>query len=100
MKKALINPNQEIQYISSWELDQKTQKYYPIYSYFNDGLVCDVVNMEFEVAPPLYWLSCDDSVITYEYYVDKTDGLIKPIPNAPEPTPIIQPQPVTNIQTI
>lgn len=42
MKKALISPNQ-------------------------DNFVVEVVDIEFEISAPLYWVDCPDNIIAYQY---------------------------------
>jgi hypothetical protein len=82
MKKALISPNESpIQYISSW-----TETNQPIYStYPNSCRVAEVTQTEFEVAPPLFWVDCDDSVVADQFYFDTVTNEILPIVNEPLP---------------
>jgi hypothetical protein len=85
MKKAIISPNESpIQYVSGWtEANPKT----PIYStYANSCRVAEVCDTEFEIAPPLFWVDCDDDVVSDEFYYDTIANEILPIVNAPMPT--------------
>lgn len=101
MKKALINPTFEVMYISSWNYDSYEKKYNPVYTQIeNAEMVCDTSPVEFEVAEPLFWVDCDDSVVSYEYYLDTTDSLIKQIINAPIPETQNLIQPTTDIETV
>ena len=49
--------------------------------------VAQVESQEFEVAPPLFWVSCADDVVADQFWYDPSDQTIKPIPVPPEPTP-------------
>jgi hypothetical protein len=87
MKKALINPNQNVSYIASWS-KQKDGTYTAVYQdYANSNTVCEVTENEFPVAEPLFWVDCADDVIAYQYYYDTSDNNIKIIVNAPYPEP-------------
>lgn len=57
--KALIDPNQE-------------------------GLVIQVEQQDFEVASPLYWVDCDDTITAYQYiYVNGSfEPYVPPVPTA------------------
>jgi hypothetical protein len=101
MKKALINPNLEAMYISDWYYDSFQKKEVEIYTEIaNAQLICDTSPVAFEVAEPLFWVDCDDSVISYQYYLDTTDNLIKEIINAPYPENVQLIQPTTGLETI
>lgn len=54
MKKALISPDELV-------LHPKTQEVLGI-------RVVQTSNIEFDVAPPLFWIECDNEVIEDEYY--------------------------------
>jgi hypothetical protein len=101
MKKALVNPTQTVSYISEWQYNSLTQNYAPVYSvYENSQSIQDVEDVEFEVAQPLYWLDCEDTVVAYRWYLDSSDNQIKEIVDAPYPEVEVQPQPTTNIESI
>jgi len=57
--KALISPNE------------------PRYSGYR---VAQVEQQEFEVAPPLFWVNCDDTVKADLFWYDPADQTIKPNP--------------------
>jgi len=82
--KALINPNEETKYISSWN-DQE-----PVYTVLGQR-VCDVAENEFEVAQPLFWIDCNNDVKADWYYYDVTTQsiLIKPY-DVENPNPVKQ----------
>jgi hypothetical protein len=87
MKSALISPNETVVYVSAW-LGRR-----PIYIVIpNSERVAEVAASPFEVAPPLFWVSCEDNVVADLFYYDSVTTLIQPIPEAP-PQP---PQPTTS----
>ena len=71
--KALINPNEEAKYVSSWNKQDS------IYTVLGQR-ICDVAENEFEVATPLFWVDCNNDVKADLYYYDVTTQsiLIKP----------------------
>ena len=74
MKKALINPNEKALNKNTWE---------PI------GIrIAQVSNEAFDVALPLYWIDCDDSIEADVYYFDSLDNTIKQIPAYIPPPPV------------
>jgi hypothetical protein len=100
MKKALVNPNLTASYISEWSHDTQSETYTPVYSvYANSQLIEDVQDTSFEAASPLYWLDCNDNVVTYRWYLDTSDNQIKEIVDVPYPGPVPT-QITTNIETI
>lgn len=67
--KALISPNELV------------------YDYQGNLLgerVAEVVEVIFQVAPPLFWADCPDDCIADQWYYK--DGVCEPIPQPPEPT--------------
>jgi hypothetical protein len=80
MKKALISPNETVQYISGWELIG--DKYFPIYSAIAER-IAEICDAEFEIALPLFWVDCNDDVNTFEFYFDANKSAIQKIPDAP-----------------
>lgn len=86
--KALIQPNQNIHYIASWTQDpDDPTRYAASYGVIeNVGRVAQVEANEFEVASPLFWVDCDASAVTDEWYYDPSDLTVKIIPNVAEPT--------------
>ena len=84
MKKALISPNEQVSYISGWDGQN------PVYTALGQR-VAEVCDAEFEVAAPLFWLDCADSVTASGFYYDS--AAIQAIPESPpQPTPV---QPTT-----
>ena len=96
MKKALISPNETVSYISSWELI--FNKYEPVYTEIGER-VAEVVDQVFEVAPPLFWVDCADTVTAVDYYYDPQDMQIKIIPD-PAPMPENAQPSVSGVQTL
>jgi len=81
--KALISPNEEIKYISSYDNQEpvyKIEDLKPIYTVIGKR-VCEVAENEFEVALPLFWVDCNNDVTADSHYYDETTQsiLIKPI---------------------
>ena len=37
-------------------------------------------NLQFDVADPLFWVSCNDEVMADQFWYDPTDETIKPFP--------------------
>lgn len=87
--KALISPTESVSHIVSWIPNPNTQsrtKYLPVMEVIpNAERVCEVMENEFEVAPPLFWVDCSNDVIADEYYYDNINAEIKVIVNAPYP---------------
>ena len=89
MKNALISPNEQVSYISAW--DWQT----PVYTALGQR-VAEVADAQFEVAPPLFWLSCADDVTAMDFYYNATNQAIEQIPESPPQTTIAaSDQPVT-----
>jgi hypothetical protein len=42
--------------------------------------VAQIENQEFEVAEPLFWVDCDDTVKADQFWYDPADQTIKPNP--------------------
>jgi hypothetical protein len=61
--KALISPNENRQ--TGYRVAQTAQE-------------------SFEVAPPLFWADCDESISADAYWYDPADSTFKPVP-LPEP---------------
>lgn len=80
--KALIDPRASVSYISSWAGDPLK----PVYSvYDNSARVCEVVDTDFPVAEPLFWVDCDPSVVADQFWYDTVTSVISPVVNAPKP---------------
>ena len=84
MKKALISPTETVvSYISGWTTDTPPK---PIRADYSDACrIAQVEDVEFEVAPPLYWLDCEDYVTAAGYYFNTATSTIDEIINAPYP---------------
>jgi hypothetical protein len=81
--KALIDPRVKVNHIKSWNKDT------PIYeTYENSGRICQVEETSFEVALPLFWVECDDDVVSGKNYYDTDDETIKEVINALRPAPV------------
>jgi len=91
-KKALIDPGGTCEYISSWTSETDSDGIVtntPTFSKVSNGQrVAEVKDATFEVASPLFWVDCSDSVVADEWYYDTSDSTIKLISslNATEPS--------------
>ena len=83
MKNALISPNEQAKYISSWT--EENSVFTPVFTVVGER-IAEVSNSTFEVAFPLFWTTCEDNVVADVYYYDSatTQILVVP-PNAPKP---------------
>lgn len=89
MKKALISPNEKVQYISSW-----TGAYPNVEQTYSIAgtRIAEVSQNQFEVAEPLFWVDCEDFVTAENYCYD--NGSIIEIPaDAEKPVGVITDQP-------
>jgi hypothetical protein len=92
--KALINPNEETKYISSYDNQDpiyKIEDLKPIYTIVGKR-VCEVAENEFPVALPLFWIDCDSNIVADFYYYDEATQSILIKPNdvdSPLLTPIL-----------
>lgn len=82
--KALIAPNDKIpQYVSGWttviEDDGSTTLQKEWTDISNSYRVAEVEETEFNVAEPLFWVDCSDSVEADLWYYDTSDSTIKEI---------------------
>lgn len=83
MSNALIDNTTSVQYIASWD---NTAPPKPVFNtYPNSARVCQVSSESFDVAPPLFWVTCNSSITADQWYYDLQDATIKPVINAPEP---------------
>ncbi len=91
MNYALISPDEQVQYISGWTEDKPPQ---PIWTTIpNAERIAEVAANQFEVAPPLFWLQCDDQITAELWYYDAIDEQFKQIPPpVPRPTPSETPE--------
>lgn len=70
MKKALISPIEPV-----YNYDDPPQKV--------GDRVAQVENTEFPVAPPLFWVDCQDNIVADEFYWN--EGVFYPMPEPPIP---------------
>jgi hypothetical protein len=87
MKNALISPNESVSYISAWSGSKAIYTVIP-----NAERVAEVAASPFEVAPPLFWVACEDNVVADLFYYDSVTTTILA---TPEPAPM-PPQPTTS----
>ena len=99
MKKALISPDQSVSYISSWQ-EVGVNTYMPVWTTIVGGeRVAEVMDAEFEVAPPLFWVDCADNTVADQFYYESQTQQILPKPqDASYPDPV-QPE-VQGAQTL
>lgn len=100
---ALIDPTAQAQQVANWILnpDPKGSKWLPVYANIQNGVyVVQVASEEFEIAPPMFWTNCLDTVEAYYWYYNLSSKEIIEIP-LPAPYPIAQDQPTSSgLQTI
>ena len=85
MKNALISPNEQVQDFN-WASDGKggwTREWYDIP---NAERVAEVTSQPFDVAPPLFWVSCADDVVADQWYYDNVAQQIMQIIYPQKPT--------------
>lgn len=86
MKKALISPGEEVRKIVAWEQDQES--WIPNLEVIPNGArIAEVADVAFEVAPPLFWVDCDDTVPERNCYYDTVQQLVLDVAHAPHPAP-------------
>ena len=88
--QALIDPTTSVQYVSSW--DTTVTPNVPVFStYPNSARICQIEpdSDVFQVAKPLFWTACSDSINTNEFYYDTADQNFQPIVNVPKPAPTL-----------
>jgi hypothetical protein len=70
MKEALISPMEKVYNYDGTLLGDR---------------VAEVTTQPFEVAPPLFWVSCQDNVVADQFYYDPNTYQIDAIPTPPPP---------------
>jgi len=70
MKQALISPEEKVYKYDGTLLGER---------------VAEVLATPFEVAPPLFWVACNDDVEADQWYYDPNTFTIDPIPVKPVP---------------
>jgi len=78
--KALVSPNDFIRYISGWNGDECIISDIP-----NGQRIAEVVENEFEVSSPLFWVDCNSSVTAMDYYYNTVTSSIELIVNVEKP---------------
>ena len=69
MKQALISPNEQVYSYDGTLLGER---------------VAETTTTPFEVAPPLFWMACNDDVVADQFYYSE-NGTIEKVPLPPEP---------------
>lgn len=91
MSVALIDPSTSVQHIVSWTTSVPPAPVFETYP--NSARVAEVAATEFEVAPPLFWATCDDTVVADQWYYDTVADSFALVENEPVPA---QPQPIVD----
>lgn len=89
MQKALVSPQEVVEVLSEWLWDGKI--WCAVYTQIpNSERIAQVETADkvFEVASPLYWIDCADTVAAGKYYYDSSTEEILPVP-APAPQPAV-----------
>lgn len=68
--KALISPNEKVYNYDDPPVEVGVR-------------VCDVMDAEFPVAAPLFWVDCDSAIVAGEFYYN--NGSFYPVPVRPKP---------------
>jgi hypothetical protein len=85
MKQALISPNESVLSYGGVLLGER---------------VAETAVTPFEVAPPMFWVACADSVVADQWYYDPATSQIIQIPEAPFITASFNPSPtLVNLNT-
>ncbi len=80
--KALIDPRSAVQHVTDWAGNPIK----PVCSdYPNSARVCEVSSSVFEVAQPLFWKECANTVGATTHYYNNTTDSFAPIINAERP---------------
>jgi hypothetical protein len=69
MKQALISPTEQVYKYDGTLLGER---------------VAETTTPPFEVAPPLFWMACNDDVVADQFYYSE-NGTIEKVPLPPEP---------------
>ena len=81
--KALIDPNTSVSYVSSWTSEKPYKAIYTEYP--NSARVCQVEEIDFPVAQPLFWVNCFNDVVADQFYYNTTNETINLIVDEPYP---------------
>ena len=91
MSVALIDPSTSVQHIVSWTTAVPPAPVFETYP--NSARVAEIASAEFEIAPPLFWVACDDTVVADQWYYDTAADSFSLLENEPIP---VQPQPIVD----
>lgn len=84
MKAALISPNEQVQ-TYDWVINNKGVWIPNWYVIPDAERVAEVTAQPFEIAPPLFWVSCADDVVADQWYYDKNSQQCVQIVYPPKP---------------
>jgi len=76
MKYALISPSEKISVISEW--NESGNDYTPIYSEIG-ARIAEVSTTRFDVAKPLFWVSCSDEITAELFCYDGSSFVTIPM---------------------
>ena len=76
MKQALISPNEQVYKYDGTLLGER---------------VAETTTTPFEVAPPLFWMACNDDVVADRWYYNTVNFTIDLVPVPPPPPPATEP---------
>lgn len=76
MKQALISPTEQVYSYDGTLLGER---------------VAETTTTPFEVAPPLFWMACNDDVVADRWYYNTVNFTIDLIPVPPPPPPATEP---------
>ena len=84
---ALINPLEQAMQIVSWSgTGTKDDPIKPIVEPIeNSAVIAEVEEQTFDVAEPLFWIECANTINADDYFYNTQDQQIYPIENAPQP---------------
>ena len=86
MKKALISPVEAVNRVASWNTSVDPCE--PVIEAVQNGArIAQVSDSAFDVAPPLFWVDCEDAVADGDYCYDMAQGRIVEVVHAPHPNP-------------
>jgi len=74
--KALISPLDIVTYVTGWNGSEPIIEHIP-----NGQRIAEVLENEFEVSSPLFWIDCNSSVTATGYYYNTVNNSIEPIVN-------------------
>jgi hypothetical protein len=86
---ALVSPNEAVQ-TYTWVSDGKGGWVTQWADIPNAERIAEVSATPFEVAPPLFWVSCADNVVADQWYYDSATQQCVQIVYPPKPAPTPQ----------